>query len=136
MSSAMGSATNLSSVNSLISFLSSSSALSWCGCCIDVRMSRQSFAAFVLSICRTREPGNTLLSAGLSKLADARSSEERRRRGGRIMLEWRRVLRGQIDIPAAAAAGGGSSRDPSKALSSQSLSQHNLSTGIKPASKV
>ena len=60
-----------------------------------------------------------------------------RRRVGGIMLEWRRVLRGQIDIPAAAAAaGGGSSRDPSKALSSQSLSQHNLSTGIKPASKV
>ena len=134
MSSAMGSATNLSSVNSLISFFSSSSALPSYGCCIDVRMSRQSFAAFVLSICRTREPGNTLLSRGLSKLADARSSEERRRRVGRIMLEWRRVLRGQIDIPAAAA--GGSSRDPSKALSSQSLSQHNLSTGIKPASKV
>ena len=121
MSSAMGSATNLSSVNSLISFLSSSSGLPSCGCCIDVRMSRQSFAAFVLSICRTREPGNTLLSRGFSKLADARSSEERRRRGGRIMLEWKQVLRGQIDIPAAA-AGGGSSRDPSKALSSQSLS--------------
>ena len=94
--------TNLWSVNSRTRFSSSSSVLSTrsptsCTGCIDVRISRQSFPALVLSICRTRDPGSTLLSADwtwLAKLA------ERRKRVGRVslMLEWGGVLRLEIDI--------------------------------------
>ena len=92
--------TNLWSVNSRTRFSSSSSVLSTrspTSCTIDVRISRQSFPALVLSICRTRDPGSTLLSADwtwLAKLA------ERRKRVGRVslMLEWSGVLRLEIDI--------------------------------------
>lgn len=133
---AVGTPLNLSLVNSLTSFSTSSSLLSPadCCCCIEVRTSRQSFAEFVASIFRISEPGNTLLSGDLAPVAKVeRRSEERRIS---LILEWRQVLRRLIDILPPAPPAAGSSRDPSKALSSQSLSQHNLSTGIKPASKV
>ena len=94
--------TNLWSVNSRTRFSSSSSVLSTrspASCTIDVRISRQSFPALVLSICRTRDPGSTLLSGDwtwLAKLA------ERRKRVGRVSLmlvqEWSGVLRLEIDI--------------------------------------